>query len=121
MESLEVFDEFEEFELKCSHYTILVAVSTELLHILDKIKIFFNEQKLFSQPKNDYSIEPLSSTVDSVGISRCVFRLVCLFLYLVWNHVGMDIHLSRFQTTLLFALVVLGLMNIAVIKDSMMF
>ena len=72
MESLEVFDEFEEFELKCSHYTILVAVSTELLHILDKIQKEIDQRKLCSPPKSEYSLQPLASSVDSVSISRWV-------------------------------------------------
>ena len=35
--SIEVFDEYEEFELKCSHYRMLCATSCKMVNISDYI------------------------------------------------------------------------------------
>lgn len=71
VESLEVFDEFEEFKLKCLHYTLLIATSNDMSHLLDKIgpcSIILNP--CFT--KDVYVVEPLSLSPDSLNISRCV-------------------------------------------------
>lgn len=78
MESLEVFDEYEEFELKCLHYTVLVAVSRDLSSVLDEIGKCSVELKKCSPPNLVYSLEPLRLSADSVNISRCVY-FACLY------------------------------------------
>ena len=69
IELIEPFDEYEEFEMKCSHYVLLCAASNELSSILDKIM----PQKLeFASLKenNVVSLTPLKMFEGSLSISR---------------------------------------------------
>jgi tRNA wybutosine-synthesizing protein 4 len=70
VESLEVFDEFEEFALKCSHYTVLVAVPKQLLYKLDIMRKAFTPLEVHSPPEVKYSLKPFALSVDSAPISR---------------------------------------------------
>ena len=72
MESLEVFDEFEEFQLKCLHYALIVASSNNLLFLLDEIGsgLHTTTPSLVFPHEESYVLEPVKLSSDSVDICR---------------------------------------------------
>ena len=69
VESLEVFDEFEEFELKCSHYTVLLATSSNLSHLPAAIFPSMQPQPCIPEA-SVHTLQPQTLSGGSGNISR---------------------------------------------------
>lgn len=68
VQSIEQFDEYEEFELKCSHYRLLCASSSclleQILPLSECSDSFVSESAAF--------VQPVKRSADSMRISRLV-------------------------------------------------
>ena len=67
--SVEVFDEFEEFELKCSHYLLLCATTKDLINLTDSI--IPNKTSSMTYPLTaQVVLRPVELSPDSLIMSR---------------------------------------------------
>lgn len=65
VEALEVFDEFEEFELKCSHYNLLCATSINMTEFLTDKMFASIKQNVFAPSSETAHLKPLRISKDS--------------------------------------------------------
>lgn len=73
--SVEVFDEFEEFELKCSHYLLLCASTNDLVGLIESIIPTKTSQE--AQLSADHvDLKPIELSPKSMVLSRLVLLVV---------------------------------------------